>query len=106
MKSSLSNHYQKQSRLKRTADVIDFETVIYDGSESLSAPDSYTMDFETELLMLELASKVSKQEMEIIRMKIDGCGLKEIAEAKKTTVKNIKELLAGMRETVLAVCYK
>ena len=112
MKTSLSDYYQKQSRLKRKAAVIDFETVINDESgtlslhEALAAPDWHTMDFETELLMAELASKVSKREMEIIRMKIDGYGIREIAKAHGMPMKSVKELLAGLRETVLAVCYE
>jgi RNA polymerase sigma factor (sigma-70 family) len=101
MRTSISDYYQKQARLKRQAIVIDF-----DNCEALPAQDSYTMDFETELLMLELASKVSKREMEIMRMRVDGYGIREIAKAQKMPVKSVKELLAGLRETVLAVCYE
>jgi RNA polymerase sigma factor (sigma-70 family) len=112
MRTSLANHYQEQSRLKRKAVIIDIDAVINDDGEiisfqeALTAPDSYMMDFETELLMIELASRLSEREMEIIRMKINGCGIREIAKAQKMPVKGVKELLAGLRETVLAVCYK
>ncbi|MCL2816115.1 MAG: sigma-70 family RNA polymerase sigma factor, partial [Oscillospiraceae bacterium] len=82
MRTSLSDYYQKQSRLKRQAVIIEFETVADDENgdllldEVLAVPDSYTMDFETGLLMAELASKLSQREMEIIRMKIDGYGIR------------------------------
>jgi len=111
MRTSLANHYQKQSRIKRKAVIIDIDTVVNDDGEfisfqeALTAPDSYMIDFETELLMIELASKLSEREMEIIRMKIDGYGIRDIAKAQKMPVKGVKELLAGLRETVLAVCY-
>jgi RNA polymerase sigma factor (sigma-70 family) len=112
MRTSLANHYQEQSRSKRKAVIIDIDAVINDNGEiisfqeALTTPDSYMMDFETELLMAELASKLSEREMEIIKMKINGYGIRDIARAQKMPVKGVKELLAGLRETVLAVCYK
>jgi RNA polymerase sigma factor (sigma-70 family) len=112
MKTSLSNYYKKESSQKRKAHTISLEAEIYGDGEILSlqeivsVPDSSMMDFETELLMLELASKVSKREMDIIRMKADGYGVREIAKVKKMPMKGVTELLAGLRDTVLAVCYK
>jgi len=111
MRDSLFKHYEKQNRQKRKAHIVSFDDNIYGGKilslqEIISAPDSSTMDFEVELLLLELASKISKREMDIVRMKIDGYEFKEIARIKKMPVKGVKELLAGLRDVVLAVCYE
>jgi len=112
MKSRLSNYYKSTSRMKRKAYTISLEDNIYGDSEELSLQDivagydSLMVDFETELLLIELAAKVSKRDMEIIRMKVNGYGVKEIAKAKKMPVKNVKNLLASLRDTVLAVCYE
>jgi DNA-binding CsgD family transcriptional regulator len=64
------------------------------------------MDFDTELLMLELASRVSKREMDVVRMKADGYGTREIARAQRMPMKGVNDLLAGLRDIVLAVCFE
>jgi len=112
MRSELHKYYEKQNRQKRKIHTISLDDNIYGDEEILSpheivsVPDSAMMDFEFELLLLELASRVSKQEMDIVRMKIDGYGVKEIARVEKISVKSVKELLAGLRDVVLAVCYE
>lgn len=112
MGQSLSDYYKSQSRQKRKAYVISLDSVVYRDEEALSlhevlpVPDPLRVDFETELLMLELASRVSKREMDVIRMKADGYGVRDIARSKKMSMKGVNELLAGLRDTVLAVCYE
>ena len=112
MNDALFKHYEKQNRQKRKAYTISLDDDIYDGEktislkEIISAPDGAMADFETELLLLELASKISKQEMDVIRMKMEGYEIREIAKAQKMSVKSLNELLAGLWETVLAVCYE
>jgi RNA polymerase sigma factor (sigma-70 family) len=112
MRSALHKHYITQNRQKRKANTISFENYNNDDGDILSfhevvsGTDSPMIDFETELLLLELASRISKREMDVIRMKIDGYGVKEIAKAKKMPMKGVTELLAGLRDIVLAVCYE
>lgn len=112
MRSELNKYYISQNRQKRKAYTVSLEADFYGDGEILSlqeivsAPDSSMIDFETELLLLELASKVSKREMDVIRMKINGYGVREIAKAKKMPMKGVTELLSGLRNTVLAVCYE
>jgi DNA-binding CsgD family transcriptional regulator len=55
--------------------------------------------------MIELASRVSKRDMAVIRMKADGYRTREIAKAQKMPMKSVSDLLAGLRGTVLSVCY-
>lgn len=110
MRDAVRKYYEKQMRRKRIAPMISLDAQIYGGDEVLSlhevlsVPDSREMDFETELLMLELASKVSKRDMRVIRMKTDGYGVREIAKAQRMSMRGVGELLAGLRDVVLSVC--
>ena len=112
MRSELYKHYEKQNRQKRKAYTISLEAVVYGDGEALSlqevlsTPDPLMADLETEFLMLELASRVSKREMDVLLMKTEGYGIRDIAKSKKMSIKGVNELLAGLRETVLAVCYE
>ena len=112
MRSKLFNHYKSNSRQGQYTSTVSLDAFIYGDDEALSlqevlsAPDSNTVDFETELIMLELASKVSKREMDVIRMKADGFGVREIARAKRMPMRGVNELLAGVRDTAFAVCYE
>jgi len=112
MKTSLLNYYRNESRIKRKVNTISLEANVYrDGEilslkEILAGADSLMIDFETELLLLELASKVSKREMDIIHMRLGGYKVSEIAKIKKMPVKGVNKLLARLRNTVLAVCYE
>lgn len=63
-------------------------------------------DFETDLLLHDLAGRVSRQQMRVIRMKVDGYGVKEIARRQKMTIKTIQGLLEDARNAVLAVCFE
>lgn len=112
MRSNLYNHYRSESRLKRKAFTISLESPVYGGGEvvslqeTVSVPDTLMLDFETELHMLELASRVSEREMDVIRMKVNGYGTREIAKAQHMPMKGVCEMLAGLHDTALAVCYK
>jgi len=112
MVQSLSNYYKSLTRQKRQAYVISLDSVVYRDEEALSlqevlsTPDPLMADLETELLMLELASRVSKRDMDVIRMKAGGYGVRDIAKTKKMSMKGVNELLAGLRDIVLAVCYE
>lgn len=112
MKSELCKHYTKQNRQKRKGYTVSIESLVYGDGEALSlqevlsVPDTSVLDFETELLMLELASRVSKRDMDVIRMKANGYGVRDIAKAQHMPMKGVSELLGGLRATVLAVCYE
>ena len=112
MNDTLFKHFEKRNRQKRKGHTISLESIVFSDGEALSlqevlsGPDSSMLDFETELLMLELASRVSKQEMDVIRMKTDGFGTREIAKTQRMPMKGVNEVLAGLRNDVLAVCYE
>lgn len=111
MKRSVLNHFQGQYRKKRAGYTISIYETIGDENELsladiLAGPDPLMREFEMDLLLHELADRVSRQQMRVIRMKVDGYGVKEIARRQKTTIKTIQRLLEDARSTVLAVCYE
>ncbi len=112
MRDALSEYRRQQNRQKRKGYTVSLDAPFGDEDglltlhDVLSAPDSRMMDFETELLMLELASRLSKRDMRVLRMRAQGYKLWEIAKGQRMTVKYISDLLAGLRETVLAVWNK
>ena len=110
MERSLSNHYKAQSCQKRKGYTVSLETIVHDSEnlqlgECIAAPDSAMMDFETELLLHELASRLSTRDMNVIRMKLDGYGTREIARKHKLTMKGVIDLLTGLHDSVVSVCY-
>ena len=61
---------------------------------------------ETELLLLDLSSIVSEHEMDIVRMKVDGYEVKDIAQYRSSTVYHVRKILVGVQKAVLYVCCK
>jgi len=110
MRSSLYERYREQARPKRKAIIIDLDYSGRDETQNLTLRDTLCaredkmLDLEMELLLLELASKVSKRDMSVIRMRMDGYNDREIARAHHITLKSLTELLASLRDTARAVC--
>lgn len=58
-----------------------------------------------DLLLHELAGRVSKQQMDIVHLKQGGYGIREIARTQKVPMRRIKELLAEVHDVLLDICY-
>ena len=67
------------------------------------SPADRMVQLETELILHALAKKLPSKEMRIIRMKLDGAGMHDIAKAERITFHDIKQLLAGTYDTVVQV---
>lgn len=65
--------------------------------------DELLVQLETELILHALAKKLPSREMRIIRMRLDGVGMHDIAKAEHITFRDIKRLLAGTYDTVVQV---
>jgi RNA polymerase sigma-70 factor (ECF subfamily) len=102
MNDCLISHYRYMKRAKRSACVVSLEDGIL--TYQPSAPDYGMLDFETEQILLELASKLSKQQMNAVRMKFDGYSVREIAKHQGLKVKEIKLLLESSESAVFAAC--
>lgn len=102
MEGKLNDYYKQQKRRNQHGFSLSLDSLLCEG-ESLSleavipAPDPLMMQLETELLLHDLASRVSKRQMTVVRLKACGYGDREIARRQKTTIQNIRELLDGVR---------
>lgn len=105
MTCSLSNHYKAQSRQKRSAEVISIHTSIYADrlplEQSIPARDTLMIQLESKLLMHELASHLSKQQMDMVRQKTSGYGVRDIARRHKITIKQVQAILEDVRSILL-----
>lgn len=59
---------------------------------------------ETKLLLHDLAGRVSRQQMDMIRMKSDGYGIREIARSQKVPMKRVKEVLEDVYQILMDLC--
>ena len=107
MRQELSHHYKYLSRNKRTSATISTSDDTFEPLEmhSVSMQDELMVQLEMDLLLHELATKLPRRQMRIIRMKLDGVKMHEIAKAEHITFRDINRLLADSYDTVIQVCY-
>lgn len=110
MRSSLSNYYKYLARPKRNAPVVSFDELI--GSENgicwqdiISRPDERMLQFETDLLLHALAYRLPRREMRIIRMKVRGDRMHDIAKQERMTFRDINRVLQDSYPTVISVLW-
>lgn len=102
MDSCLINYYTSQKRKRSYGRTVSLDSLMHNGEilsleAAIPSPDPLMLQLETELLLHDLASRVSKRQMMVVRMKAEGYGYREIARKQNTTVQNIRELLDGVR---------
>lgn len=109
MQGALSNYNRYQSRRKRNMEVLSIHVGLYpDGApleETIPAHDPIMQQLEMDLLLHELAGRVSKQQMDIVHLKQGGYGIREIARTQNVPMRRIKELLAEVHDVLLDICY-
>lgn len=108
MRSSLSNHYKYLSRPKRSAPTVSLDALIGDEvglywEDVVSRPDEMMLQFETELILQAVAQRVPQREMRIIRMKVQGERMHDIAKAEHMTFRDINKTLSNSYQTVIDV---
>ena len=113
MLRDMSNHIKKMSRQKRNVDTISIHSSICENDgrtltreEVIPGVDSLMADFETDLLLHDIASRVSKRQMNVIRLKYGGYSNREIAKSQKMKVTDVDEMLKNVRGTVYDACYE
>lgn len=110
MRLCVYDHFRSQARRKRNAEILSIHIGLYpDGvplEELLPAQDDLMQEFEMKQLLHDLAGRVSMQQMNIVRMKGCGYGIREIASREKLPMKRIKELLEEVRAVFLELCYE
>lgn len=110
MMNSLSNHYKKQNCQKRKADIISLNMCLYDDGppleEVISALHPLMQELEEKLLLHDLAGHISKQQMDMVRLKSNGYGVRDIARNQKISMKRVNELLEDVRYVLTKLCYE
>ena len=109
MKFRLYDYFRTQERRKRNMEVLSIHVGLYpDGApleDTIPAHDPIMQQLEMDLLLHELAGRVSKQQMDIVHLKQGGYGIREIARTQKVPMRRIKELLAEVHDVLLDICY-
>lgn len=110
MKSSVNLELRTNGMQKRNAQTVSLDSPMPAGDELsvktwLSMQNDVLLAFETELLLHDLAQRVSQKQMDIIRMRIAGYSMRLIAKAQKMTVRSVSATLGELFEVVKDVCY-
>lgn len=110
MKSSINLELRTNGMQKRNASIISLDEPLPAKDEltvisQLAIQNDEMLVFETELLLHDLAQRLSKKQMAIIRMRIHGHSLRTIAKAQKTTYPKVSAALADLFDVVMEVCY-
>ena len=109
MRCNFSNYRRAQARQKRNAEVLSIHISLgpdsYPLEETIAGQDELMQQLETRLLH-ELAGKVTRQQMDMVRLKTCGYNLREIARCQKTPMKRVKELLEEVYTVLTGLCYE
>lgn len=109
MEGELRNHNRICKSQKRNAFVVSLHMPVYEDGlpleETIPAPNLYMRQLEEQLLLHDLAKKVSRQQMNIVRMKSCGYNDRDIARRQDTTIEHVQMLLKEVRHILLDICY-
>ena len=110
MRGAISNHNRKQTQKKRSADVISIHSGLYAGGLPLEHSVPYGHDvmaeLETQLLLHELAGMITKEQMQMVRMRNDGYDIREIARSHNVTMKCVQHVLDLACNALKQLCYE
>lgn len=114
MQNSLYNYTRAKTCQKRSAEVCSIHAMLYPDSQSdditleetLPVYDDMLQQLDATLLLHDLAKRVSKQQMEIVRLKSSGYNLQDIATHQNTSTKRIRKLLEEVRCVLTELCHE
>lgn len=110
MTQSLTDHYKEQRCQKRNAEEFRLHAMSCTDDlpfeDALPASDNYMQQLEFTLLLHDLAKRVSKQQMDIVRMRSSGYNLHDIAACQNTSTKRIRKLLEEVRCVLMEICHE
>ena len=105
MLNELVNYYQHISRKKRNTVTISIEDLFCQCECEISYYECVN-EIKMDLLLHELARKLPEREMRIIRMRVRGDKLQDIARAEKLNFQQIGRLLEDIYPTVIKIIYE
>lgn len=110
MRVDLFNYNKMHFRKKRNAETISIHLIPHENTlpieETLANPDELMLQLETKLLLHDLAGRVSRQQMDMIRLKTSGYSIRDIAHIQKIPMKCVKEALEEVRQILIKLCYE
>lgn len=109
MQGALANYNRSQHRQKRTATVVSIHISKHDDlplEEAIAGTDELMQQLETRLLLHDLASRVSKQQMDMVRLRNSGYSDRDIAHKQNISMSQVKKLLNEVRLVLKAMCYE
>lgn len=110
MNSSLSAYRRAQKRAKRTAEVLSLHAPIHQEGllleEMVPGKDPLMRLLEDRLLFHDLAKQVTKQQMELVRLRSEGHSLREIARSQKLPMRQVQALLEEVRAILTKMQYE
>lgn len=110
MENSASNYCRYLTSPVRSATMVSLYSPIAADADLtwediLYRKDESALAFETRILMENLEKKLPKKEMKIIRMKVAGCKMHEIAKREHLTFQEINELLANCKDDIIHILW-
>ncbi len=110
MRADLINYHKALSTRKRHADVISIHSELYtDGlpqGHSIPYGHDVMAELETQLLLHELAGMITKEQMQMVRMRSDGYNIREIAISHNVTMKSVRQVLELACRALKQLCYE
>ena len=109
MNQELFKHRKYLERKKRDYPTISLSELLGNNEDSKSIEDIIAVenelleDLRLNLLLHALASEVTQKQMRIIRMKLDGYRMHDIAKEEKMTFSDINGQLDGVRNIILKI---
>lgn len=110
MNGAMSNYRKTLLRRKRAG-----ETISLIGDNGAEIPHKRIVrsfaydpmeDLKIKLLLHDLASVISKQQMEMVQMRLDGISIRQIAKRQKLTMKQVQAHLKTACTALKQLCYE
>lgn len=110
MQSDLSNYRKTQNRKKCHADIVSIHSFFSPGDITMEYTAPYGRDtlaeLETQFLLHDLAGLMSKEQMNMVRMRSNGYEIQEIARKHDVTMKCVRHVLELASEMLKQLCYE
>lgn len=110
MRADLVNFHKALATGKRSAEVISIQTDLYFNGlpmkYSILCGQDGMADLEAKLLFHELSGRISREQMQMVRLRCEGYSIREIAKHHKVTMKCVKQALEIARCALKQLCYE
>ena len=108
MTGSLNNYKRIKKSQKRKAEIVSIHCSLTNNGdpleETIPASDDLMIQLEMRLLLHELASRISKQQMDMVHLKGCGYGIRDIARSQNLSLQHARELLEDARIILMDLC--